>query len=127
MYPGRFPLRADDSRRWRRYRITLAEYLCLLGRQGGGCDICGDLDPTPGDDRAHAVDHDHSCCPGEDAIDRRRVRGILCRNRNTMIGRPEDGPAKLLRETAIRRKAAEYPMRDQRPFSNDDAAYEGDW
>lgn len=40
----------------------------------------------------HAVDHDHSCCPGGRSCGR-CVRGILCRKCNVAIGYLNDDPA----------------------------------
>lgn len=66
----------------RRYGITLQEYLAVLKAQGGGCAVC----KRPPDKMRLHVDHCHST---------RRVRGILCFNCNTLIGKAGDNPEVL--------------------------------
>lgn len=39
--------------------------------------------------RARAVDHDHKCCPGKTSCGK-CVRGLLCGNCNTILGRQRD-------------------------------------
>lgn len=62
------------------------------------CAICGtDLTVFALDHKRrlrpiHAVDHDHSCCPGGTSCGR-CVRGILCRKCNVAIGYLNDDPA----------------------------------
>src|SRR6185312_422120 len=67
----------EDGRLLRRYNITLEEYRQLDDVQCGCCAVC--WEPH---DRLH-VDHCHAT---------RKVRGLLCRACNTMLGRIEDSP-----------------------------------
>jgi hypothetical protein len=57
----------------RTYSLAPGEYEALLAFQNGRCYVCG-KQPRK---RRLAVDHDHSCCPGEISCGR-CVRGLLC-------------------------------------------------
>ncbi|MEW6626562.1 MAG: endonuclease VII domain-containing protein [Pseudomonadota bacterium] len=74
----------------RLYGLTVEDYGRLLRTQGGVCAICAS--PEPGMKRASRlyVDHCH---------DTGRVRGLLCRACNTMLGCVQDKP-ELLRAGA---------------------------
>lgn len=79
---------ADMARRsvyFRRYGITVEDYDRMLSSQDGLCGIC--LAP-PGQGRRFAVDHDHKTGA---------VRGLLCTNCNTGIGKLQDSKVLLLR------------------------------
>ncbi len=78
--------------RVRRYGITMQRYQQLLAEQGGGCALCGVV--GRGWARGAGVHIDHCHKTG-------KVRGLLCGDCNTAIGRFGDDPAKL-------RRAAEY-------------------
>lgn len=73
------------------YGIDANRYAALLEAQGGGCAICGRVNESG---RAMAVDHDHSCCPGNRACGG-CVRGLLCSNCNMSLGLMGDDPARL--------------------------------
>lgn len=77
----------------RKYGITIEEYAEILIRQGSGCAICGNPCETRG---ILAVDHNHLT---------NKVRGLLCFEHNTGIGKFSDNPELL-------RRAAEYLERD---------------
>jgi len=83
-----------DGHLKRSYGITQAQYEEMLAEQGGGCAICGT--DVFGDNQhgsmSAAVDHDH---------DTGVVRGLLCRECNTTLGRMKDNPELL-------RRAADY-------------------
>jgi len=72
----------------KKYGITLAQYERMLGKQGGGCAICGRVAKT----RSLNVDHCHRTGA---------VRGILCHSCNRGLPFFRDNPA-------LFRKAAEY-------------------
>lgn len=81
--------RAD--RQWRhglrdRFGLTPEEYHALVGKQGGGCAICGAT--TDPDGRRLAVDHDHQTGA---------VRGVLCGRCNKGLGQFQDDPERLAR------------------------------
>lgn len=64
--------------------MTIAEYDALLEAQGGGCAICGELDPN----FRLAIDHDHKTG---------RNRGLLCSNHNRALGWFKDDRTLLIR------------------------------
>lgn len=72
----------------KKYKITVEEYERMLVAQNGVCAIC---EKQPSKRRLH-VDHCHKTG---------RVRGLLCSNCNTAIGKLNDDPALML-------KAASY-------------------
>lgn len=81
-----------QKQRFARYGITVEDYERLWEIQNGACPICdGSL---LGERNAH-IDHDH--ITGQ-------VRGLLCSQCNTAIGKFKDSPEIILR-------AAEYIMR----------------
>jgi hypothetical protein len=70
--------------RKRKYGVTRDQYNTRLQEQDGVCAICQREDPH----RALAVDHDHKT--GE-------VRGLLCADCNTALGKFQDDPEVLHR------------------------------
>ncbi len=62
------------------YGLTVDEYDHLFAEQGGRCAICGMTS-----ERRLAVDHDHSCCPGQRSCGA-CVRGLLCFRCNSGLG-----------------------------------------
>ncbi len=77
------PERKRADHLMRRFGLTVADYESLADQQGGVCTICAGTCPTG---RRLAVDHDH---------DTGRVRGLLCWECNTGIGKLKDSPAVL--------------------------------
>ena len=63
-----------------KYGIGLDDYYMLLGLQGGGCAICGSVDPKF-NRRFFCIDHDHGTG---------KVRGLLCHTCNLGIGHLHD-------------------------------------
>lgn len=86
---------------WRqiRYNITFKQYQEILESQGHVCAICGKTERENG--RRLAVDHDEKCCKGRSRSCGRCIRGLLCTDCNTSIGKFHDDPV-------ILRKAADY-------------------
>lgn len=68
-----------------RYNLTEEGYRRLQEQQGGVCFICAKACSSG---RKLAVDHDHSTG---------KVRGLLCRRCNQMLGVAKDDPTLLLR------------------------------
>lgn len=82
----------------RRMGLNATQYFNLLEDQGFGCAICGRSAEDNGRDLV--VDHDHSCCNRVGSCGK-CIRGLLCDDCNTGIGRLRDSPAVL-------RSAADY-------------------
>ena len=74
---------------YRKYGLVWGDYTDLLARQGGGCAVCG---RRPQENEKLVVDHDH---------DSGRVRGLLCRPCNVLLGMAHD-------DTRVLACAAEY-------------------
>ena len=68
------------------YQITLDEYNQMFAEQEGCCAICGTHECSTG--KSLAVDHDHKTG---------KVRGLLCANCNTAIGKLNDDEDTILR------------------------------
>lgn len=86
-YDPRFGLcRPCDAKRSAKYRlkrffnVSPTEYLTILAFQGGGCFICGRLEPN----RYMPVDHNHKTG---------MVRGLLCNTCNRLIGAYKESTA----------------------------------
>ncbi|MAO21337.1 MAG: hypothetical protein CMJ25_11365 [Phycisphaerae bacterium] len=70
--------RRRSNKRVTAYGVTPVQFNKMLEQQGGACAICG----TSIDQKAH-VDHCHTSG---------KVRGLLCNNCNTAIGKLKDNP-----------------------------------
>lgn len=77
----------------RHYGLTAKEYEALLESHGGKCAICGEAESQVirGKTLRLAVDHCHA---------KGHVRGLLCANCNSGLGRFKDDPAALRRAAA---------------------------
>lgn len=73
-----------------RFHMTPEEYDALLAEQGGVCAICR----RPCTMGRLSVDHDRSCCPGDEGCGQ-CVRELLCRRCNLGLGAFGDDPASL--------------------------------
>lgn len=89
------PIVKRNGRLLRRYGITVEQYQSLLGEQDGVCAGCL-RPPEVSKDGVLCVDHDHACCPGGRACGN-CVRGLLCDDCNTSLGKLQDDPETLLR------------------------------
>lgn len=74
------------------YGLAPGTYERLYAAQDGLCGICGPTTGRNGRTRRLSVDHDHACCPGPVSCGS-CVRGLLCRECNTIVGRFRDDPA----------------------------------
>jgi hypothetical protein len=70
------------------YNLTEERIEEILGRQDNQCWIC---ESVFDDDNIFSVDHDHSCCPGTKSCGE-CVRGFLCVDCNTGLGKLKDDP-----------------------------------
>lgn len=73
------------SRKFRRYGITEKEYYAIVGSQNSLCPVCSKS--LNGYKVAH-IDHCHKT---------NKIRGILCRDCNIIIGNAKDSPEILRR------------------------------
>lgn len=76
----------------RKYGLQPDDWQSILDRQGGGCAICG-----RGPSGATVLDVDH-CHNSE------RIRGLLCRKCNVVLGQVGDDPELLERAAAYLRQ-----------------------
>lgn len=92
--PGyHYPYCKDCERRHQRVvRQAKRDYAVLLAAQNGVCGICKE----PPEKRCLCVDHDHKTL---------RIRGLLCQNCNTALGKFRNDPAVLLAAIAYLRRA----------------------
>lgn len=74
------PDKYKDTEIRSKYGISMEDYYLLLGVQGGGCAICGSVDPRFGR-KFFCVDHSHSSG---------KVRGLLCHTCNLGLGHFND-------------------------------------
>lgn len=79
---------------WQRFHMSLDDYEARVEEQDGACLICR----RPCLHGRLSVDHDHSCCPGEESCGE-CVRELLCRQCNLGLGAFNDSPD-LLRAAA---------------------------
>lgn len=79
------PERFRDYDRKRHYGLEYGKYAVMLAAQGGGCAICAS--PEPGGNGVFHVDHCHVS---------KKVRGLLCSNCNTGLGKFKDDRQRLL-------------------------------
>ena len=70
------------SNPYARYSLSVEEYNSLLESQNRKCAICHRT-------KTLYVDHDHSCCPGPQTCGK-CIRGLLCINCNTSLGKFDD-------------------------------------
>lgn len=92
-YPQRRSAPTPESRHRKRltsHHLTVEQYDTLLAAQNGVCAICEKRPPTH-------IDHDHACCPQNNGSCGQCVRGLLCGNCNTALGKFGDDSATLSR------------------------------
>lgn len=89
---GEYGLNQRKSILKRKYGISLNEYVNMLVAQGQKCAICGSDSPNREGADSFDVDHDHETG---------KVRGLLCKDCNLMIGNARDSSDNL-------RKGANY-------------------
>lgn len=71
-------------RLWTRYGLTPEDRERMEEAQGFLCALCRQVFPVH-------LDHDHSCCPGQETCGK-CVRGLLCNRCNTLVGYYEHDP-----------------------------------
>lgn len=95
-----------EQRLWEHYKLTVDDYYNILDAQGGGCGICGTLDPDFWHGRFN-VDHNHACCPGSRSCGF-CVRGLLCHCCNSGIGHLRDDIRVLTLATNYLERTRDY-------------------
>lgn len=88
------PSRLREYNLIRLYGLTQDAWDAIFAAQGSVCAICSS--PEPGAEHGWHTDHIHGT---------KIVRGILCHQCNTMLGRAKDNPEVLLKGAAYLRKA----------------------
>lgn len=81
----------------RLYKLTPEDIERMLITQDYKCLSCGGASSgkTSGSDRGtFAVDHDHSCCPGQASCGK-CIRGLLCYSCNCVLGLADDSIERL--------------------------------
>lgn len=88
-------IKANQKTRLKKYGLTPEAYIALYESQNGKCKICqsAQVGETGGGKPKNAywsfdIDHDHVSG---------RVRGLLCRHCNLMLGHAADNPTILIR------------------------------
>jgi hypothetical protein len=85
--PEAFDRKWRESQYRRLYGIGVDDYERMSAEQGGVCAICGSADPKRAADSVFSVDHDHETGA---------VRGLLCHDCNTALGKFGDSIETLL-------------------------------
>ena len=87
------PEKHRDSSLRATYGISLEEYKNILEKQKGVCASCGHPETRMsfGKISRLAIDHDHSCCPGQKSCGK-CVKGLLCCRCNMTLGLLENSP-----------------------------------
>lgn len=86
----RVPTVHRPDERFHAHGITREEYDQRLEDQGGLCAICRIRTPDH-------IDHDHGCCDVKNGSCGECIRGLLCRNCNTGLGKFADSTEMLQR------------------------------
>jgi hypothetical protein len=89
-YQGKQPLHRLQYDLKRKYDLSLEGYFALLEEQEGKCAICGNIF-CDSNERRLCVDHNHETG---------KVRGLLCFNCNTGLGKFNDDLG-LLKKTIV--------------------------
>lgn len=85
-YYGEYPEKRTDKWLKTRYGITIDDYKRMYSEQNGKCYICK-TDKAPSKFKRFSVDHCHKSG---------KVRGLLCRNCNLILGGAKDSEEILL-------------------------------
>lgn len=78
------PERTYAKNLWHKYRITPEQKEYMFASQGFVCAVCGTSEKPA---RGWHVDHNHET---------EKVRGVLCRHCNLMLGHARDNPTVLI-------------------------------
>ncbi len=112
-------VQTNEKQRDKRMGLQPGQFDQMLADQGGLCAIC-----FRSEKMVRAVtqrvtglstDHDHMCCPGSDSCGQ-CVRGLVCRNCNTLLGMAEDNI--LILQSAISYLTKFAFLRDQASVGN---------
>ena len=75
------------------YKLSPAQYTEWLASQDNKCSIC--LREFTETIKPY-IDHDHTCCPSQRTCGK-CIRGILCNDCNTLLGKAGDNPLYFIR------------------------------
>jgi len=78
-----------------KYKLTVDEYNHILEAQMNGCALCRREFTKSGGTKPN-IDHDHTCCSGRYTCGQ-CLRGVLCHDCNTGLGKLGDSKASLMR------------------------------
>jgi hypothetical protein len=100
-FAGKFPDQRKMAHRVTRYGITNDEFNAMIESQNGVCAICGkpETRTVKGKLTPLSIDHDHAQGVGVHS-----VRGLLCNECNSGLGRFHDSPDLLIRAADYLRK-----------------------
>ena len=70
----------------KRFGLTPEQYIDIANAQNNLCKICGSEEKAG---RRLSVDHDHSCCHGQNSCGK-CIRGLLCTRCNKTLGMTKD-------------------------------------
>lgn len=100
------------------FGITVDQYDSMFEKQDGKCAICSQpetkIHHTTGRPQALAIDHDHSCCPGQKTCGK-CLRGLLCSECNQLLGKIEnrgllEGLMDYVRFTTVKTRPDALPV-----------------
>lgn len=96
--PSNLPENRHWRQIWEKYKLTEEAFNALCAAQDQKCAIC-ERDFTESGGTRPTVDHDHGCCFGRYTCGN-CIRGLLCHDCNTAIGKLGDSLSGLMKAIA---------------------------